>query len=161
MDIVASRSGSDRHGHIHRRPSWAIADSLATPEAVYLNRRTLLQGMGLGWRRRTALGRHAATDMRRSADPTADLYPAKRNEAYKLDRDLTPEEINANYNNFYEYGTQKEIAEAAQALRYAALGDRDRRPGGKADDASASTTWFARFPWRPGSTGTAASKPGR
>ena len=48
---------------------------------------------------------------------------------------LTPEEINANYNNFYEYGTQKEIAAAAQQLVIAALGDRHRRAGRAADDA--------------------------
>ena len=38
-------------------------------------------------------------------DPTTDLYPAKRNEKYMLDRPLTDEKINASYNNFYEFGT--------------------------------------------------------
>ena len=100
---------------VHRRPSWAIADALATPEAAFLNRRQLLAGMGLGLAGAAiGLPRLARAE---DADPTADLYPAKRNEAYKLDRDLTPEEINAHYNNFYEYGTQKGIAEAAQALK--------------------------------------------
>src|SRR5690606_19704183 len=41
----------------------------------------------------------------------------KRNEKYVLDRAITPEEVNGNYNNFYEFGTQKSIAKAAQALR--------------------------------------------
>ena len=50
-------------------------------------------------------------------DPTADLYPAKRNEKYVLDRPLTDEKINANYNNFYEFGSSKNIAQAAQALK--------------------------------------------
>ncbi len=100
---------------VHRRPSWAIADALATPEAAFLDRRQLLAGMGLGLAGAAiGLPRLARAE---DADPTADLYPAKRNEAYKLDRDLTPEEINAHYNNFYEYGTQKGIAEAAQALK--------------------------------------------
>ncbi|MGI9569753.1 MAG: protein-methionine-sulfoxide reductase catalytic subunit MsrP, partial [Desulfobulbia bacterium] len=44
-------------------------------------------------------------------------YPCMRNEAYKLDRDITPEEINSTYNNFYEYGSHKQISKAAQALR--------------------------------------------
>jgi sulfoxide reductase catalytic subunit YedY len=49
-------------------------------------------------------------------DPTADLYPAKRNEKYVLDRPITDEKINGNYNNFYEFGSQKTIAATAQAL---------------------------------------------
>lgn len=101
---------------IHRRPSWAISEALATPEDAFLNRRSLLKGMGLGALGTAAMlkARHANAE---DADPTADLYPAKKNEAYKLDRSLTPEEINANYNNFYEYGSYKEIAANAQQLR--------------------------------------------
>ena len=43
------------------------------------------------------------------ADPTASLYPAKHNEAFKLDREVTPEKINLNYNNFYEFSTSKHL----------------------------------------------------
>ena len=41
--------------------------------------------------------------------PTADLYPAKRNEMYTLDRPLTSEFDAANYNNFYEFSTRKNL----------------------------------------------------
>ncbi len=100
---------------IHRRPSWALPERLATPEAVYIDRRRLLAAMGLGTLLLASDGwRPAGAEEK---DPTADLYPARKNETYKLDRDVTPEEINANYNNFYEYGTYKEIARPAQALR--------------------------------------------
>ena len=34
-----------------------------------------------------------------------------------LDRPLTDEKLNANYNNFYEFGSSKNIARAAQALK--------------------------------------------
>ena len=51
------------------------------------------------------------------ADPSAGLYPAKRNETYTLDRPLTPENINEHYNNFYEFGETKSIYDAAQALK--------------------------------------------
>ncbi len=100
---------------IHKRPAWAIAESLATPESAYLNRRRLLAAMGLG-----GLSAAALTMMPRGAaaagDPTADLYPAARNEAFKLDRELTPEDVNGSYNNFYEFGSHKSIAAAAQSL---------------------------------------------
>lgn len=99
---------------IHNRRSWEIAERFATPEAVYLNRRSLLKSMGLGVATAVSLGAGVAGAA--EADPTADLYPAKKNDAYKLDRPLTPEEINAHYNNFYEFGTSKDIAANAQNL---------------------------------------------
>src|SRR5712691_7836421 len=49
--------------------------------------------------------------------PTGSLYPAKRNDKYALDRPITDEKINTNYNNFYEFGSSKTIAKAAQALK--------------------------------------------
>ena len=68
-----------------------------------------------------ALAPHAAqaqrvSDVAKLPDPSADLYPAKRNEKYALDRPITDEKVNGNYNNFYEFGTSKTIAAAAQAL---------------------------------------------
>ena len=50
-------------------------------------------------------------------DPTMDLYPAKRNEAFKIDRALTDERYASSYNNFYEFGSHKQIANAAQSLQ--------------------------------------------
>ncbi|HEY6630028.1 MAG TPA: protein-methionine-sulfoxide reductase catalytic subunit MsrP [Rhizobiaceae bacterium] len=101
---------------IRRRPSWAIPESRATPEGIYLNRRSILKSMGLGAATAFSLGAGVAAGTAQEADPTADLYPAKKNEAYKLDRPVTPEEINAHYNNFYEFGTSKDIAANAQNL---------------------------------------------
>jgi sulfoxide reductase catalytic subunit YedY len=49
-------------------------------------------------------------------DPSAGLYPAKRNERYTLDRPITDEKLSTTYNNYYEYGSQKTIAEDAQKL---------------------------------------------
>ena len=51
------------------------------------------------------------------ADPSAALYPAKRNPAYTLDRDVTPEKYNLNYNNFYEFSTSKHIDASALKTR--------------------------------------------
>lgn len=101
---------------IHRRPSWAIAESQATPESVYLNRRTILAGMGLGGLSAAAMTIMPGTARGSEGDPTADLYPAIKNEAFTLDRELTPEEINGTYNNFFEFGSHKKIAAAAQSL---------------------------------------------
>ena len=104
---------------IHRR-GWEIPERLATPEQAFLNRRAFLAGsVSAG---AIALGAPAAlaqraTDAANLPDPTADLYPAWKNETYKLDRPVTDEKVNANYNNFYEFGSSKNIAAEAQALR--------------------------------------------
>ncbi|WP_181704429.1 protein-methionine-sulfoxide reductase catalytic subunit MsrP [Chthonobacter albigriseus] len=98
---------------IRSRPSWALPERLTTPEDVYMNRRQILAGMGLG---AGLLVSGGTVQARAEGDPTADLYPAKRNEAFKLDRALTPEDVNAQYNNFYEFGGHKEIYKAAESM---------------------------------------------
>lgn len=100
---------------IHRRPSWAIPESHATPEAVFRDRRRILKAFGLG--AASLSGLLSSFAIAQDADPTADLYPAKKNETYTIERPLTPENISSNYNNFYEYGTYKQIAADAQQLR--------------------------------------------
>jgi sulfoxide reductase catalytic subunit YedY len=103
--------------HVIRRRGWEIPERLATPEAAFLNRRAFL-GTAAG-AAVLALGAGTASAQRVTdiPDPTKDLYPAKRNEKYVLDRPLTDEKINGSYNNFYEYGTAKNITAAAQQLR--------------------------------------------
>ncbi len=97
---------------IKRRAGWEMPESQATPESVFLNRRQWLAGSA-GAIAGAALPQAAGAQ---GADPTLDLYPAKRNAAYTLDRPVTDEELAANYNNFYEFGTSKEVAAASKRL---------------------------------------------
>ena len=103
--------------NIIRRRGWEIPESCATPERLFFNRRDLL-GVAAGGAAFAAMPAHAmaqrVTDI---PDPSAGLYPAKNNPKYVLDRDVTPEKINLNYNNFYEYLTSKSLAREAQQLR--------------------------------------------
>jgi methionine sulfoxide reductase catalytic subunit len=95
-----------------RRP-WDMPESAIAPEAVWLNRRSLMKAAGFGGLAALLPGLAAAQE----ADPSAGLYPLKRNERFSLgDRPVTPEDINMNYNNFYEFGSSKSVAAAAQAL---------------------------------------------
>ncbi|WP_046869545.1 protein-methionine-sulfoxide reductase catalytic subunit MsrP [Microvirga massiliensis] len=98
---------------IRRLRSWELPEHEATPETVFLNRRSLLAGTA-GLIGAAALGGPAAAQR---ADPTFDLYPAKRNESFALDRAITPERFSADYNNFYEFGSSKSVAVAAKALK--------------------------------------------
>lgn len=100
---------------IKRRRSWELPENQATPESIFLDRRTLLAGLGMtgllaGAGLRPAFG---ATD---AGAVAAELYPAKRNAAFDPGRDLTEEKIVTSYNNYYEFGTSKNIHRAAQAL---------------------------------------------
>ncbi len=97
---------------IHRK-GWEIPERLATPEDVFLNRRNLMKGAAaLGAGSMLPMSAHA-----QARDPSAGLYPAPRNELYKLDRALTPESVTSRYNNFFEFGSTKYIADAAQKLQ--------------------------------------------
>ncbi|SDB48752.1 protein-methionine-sulfoxide reductase catalytic subunit MsrP [Bauldia litoralis] len=97
--------------YVKRQKGWEIPERLATPESVYLNRRQILAASGLGLAAATLPGIASA-----QTDPSADLYPAARNSKYTIEREVTPESINTTYNNFYEFGTHKNIARAAEAL---------------------------------------------
>ena len=101
---------------IRRPKGWEIPEREATPEAVFLDRRRFLTGVTAG--SAMAMAGLATPRLARAAtDPTADLYPATRNEMYKLDREVTDERLTSTYNNFYEFGSHKRIAKAAQALK--------------------------------------------
>jgi len=93
---------------------WELPESAATPEGVYLRRRHFLAAAGITMASPLALAGAAQADD--TADPSAGLYPVKRNEKYKLDRDITPEPLSTHYNNYYEFDSGKDLADLAQAL---------------------------------------------
>lgn len=96
---------------IRRRRGWEIPEREATPEAVFWNRRKFAAALAAG--PMLLASRFASAE----DDPTAALYPAQRNLRYKLDRPITDPHYVEGYNNFYEFGSHKEIARAAQALK--------------------------------------------
>ncbi len=102
------------------RKSWELPDAAATDEAIFRDRRRLVTAMGVGSLLVAGGGGllpGRALAAAPAGDPSAGLYPVKRNPAYTLDRELTKEELVVTYNNYYEFGSQKEISEAAQALK--------------------------------------------
>jgi sulfoxide reductase catalytic subunit YedY len=90
--------------------SAAIRPSEITSESVYLNRRTLLQGalaaglagLGAAWPQRS----HALTELKYS-----------RNERYSINEKPNSYEDITTYNNFYEFGVDKD-APAANSGRF-------------------------------------------
>lgn len=102
---------------IHRRPSWHVPEREVTPEGVFLNRRAALAGLGIA-----GLGAAAGLSLPGRAEARAAGEPwtpaPMTNPAYAdAGRAVTPEQVTSNYNNFYEFGTHKGIADAAQKLQ--------------------------------------------
>jgi sulfoxide reductase catalytic subunit YedY len=102
--------------NIIRRRGWEIPEREVTPEHLAFSRRSVLLGAGALALTPYAAQAQRVEDVAKLPDPSAALYPAKRNETYKLDRAITDEKINDHYNNFYEFGMAKDVAEPAQAL---------------------------------------------
>lgn len=103
---------------IRRIRGWEVPERQATDESIYLRRREIVQAMGLATATLAlpgmALAQGAAAN--KDADPSAALYPAKRNDRYGKPEPITTEKLATTYNNFYEFDTDKSIWRAAQKM---------------------------------------------
>ena len=70
--------------NVIRRRGWEIPESQLTPEHLFFSRRGVLAGAGAIALAPTAALAQRVSDLDKVADPTANLYPAKRNEKYCL-----------------------------------------------------------------------------
>jgi len=104
---------------IKSKRGWELPDSQATSESLFRIRRSLIKtaaaGPLLAVPART-LPMAACAEEEQEADPSAGLYPVPRNETYTVAREMTPEKYATSYNNFYEFGSHKNIVKAAQKL---------------------------------------------
>lgn len=100
--------------------SWEILDREITPESVFLNRRRFMKGLlgaGLSASILPLAGCQSDRDSEISYDYLQEYSNLVRNPRFaQVDRPLTPEDVAAKYNNFYEFGRGKEIWRVAQAL---------------------------------------------
>jgi sulfoxide reductase catalytic subunit YedY len=110
---------------IRRTRGWEIPESQVTPENAFLARRRLLGAgaagigalalQGQSWFGLGGGGEQKLPDFA-AGDPSLPLYPAQRSMRYRVDRDLTEEKNAVTYNNFYEFGSSKNIWQSAQKL---------------------------------------------
>ncbi|MEM9781924.1 MAG: protein-methionine-sulfoxide reductase catalytic subunit MsrP [Pseudomonadota bacterium] len=116
------------------RPRWQSAERDATPEHVFWNRRAILAAGGgiaavatlaalsTGSNPNTALAAPtedeiaARTSGMPAPDTPFDPRPALNPAFADAGRPVTEAEVASTYNNFYEFGSHKQIYEAAQAL---------------------------------------------
>jgi methionine sulfoxide reductase catalytic subunit len=109
---------------IRRMRGWEIAESAATPEELFLDRRQLLRALAIGGAAMAAgaigcglWSRPAPSAAESEVDPSASLYPARRDSRYLLDRAVTGEEWITKFNNFFEFSADKRLSREAAALR--------------------------------------------
>ncbi len=110
------------------KKGWELPESAATAESTFLKRRSLIKGIAAGSLLSVTGGlvsgcdgegtqtAQAANDAAAEQDPSAKLYPVQRNLRYRLDREITDEKLATTYNNYYEFGSSKNIWQKAQAL---------------------------------------------
>jgi methionine sulfoxide reductase catalytic subunit len=91
---------------IRTRRGWEIPEREATPEHLAFGRRAALAAAGIA-------GAAGLLPRRAAAQGIAQ---ATRNPRYPALRDTTAEREATNYNNYYEFGTDKNITRAAQKL---------------------------------------------
>jgi sulfoxide reductase catalytic subunit YedY len=89
--------------HVRRSRPWQLPERLVTPQPLVLGRRPLLAGLGV-LATSGLLARAGRAAVPRNPNWTVD------------DRKLTREDLATTYNNFYEFGSHKQIAKAAEAL---------------------------------------------
>lgn len=96
---------------------WELPERDVTPEDVFFNRRDIVKALGIAPAIAATAGvLPAGMAFATESDPSAGLYPVPRNGKYTFDRALTEEIEATTYNNFYEFGSHKQISKAAQRL---------------------------------------------
>jgi sulfoxide reductase catalytic subunit YedY len=102
---------------VKSKRGWEMRESEATPESLFFDRRRIVQAMGLGAIALATEGIARSAFAAAPPDPSAGLYPVKRNEKYTLDRPITDEKLPTNYNNFYEFTEDKDVDADALPIR--------------------------------------------
>ena len=113
------------------KKGWELPERAATPEDIFRQRRSLIKAAATspillaaptlltacdGDSQAMAESGSEASEKAMAEDPSARLYPFQRNLRYRLEHDLTPEDVATTYNNYYEFGSSKNIWRKAQAL---------------------------------------------
>lgn len=109
------------------RSPYSLPESMITPESTFKNRRQFLRQLGFlgaaamiggceSHSTASAASGNATSGFNLPPRPSDKFYPAKRNPIYQVaDRAETPLKIAGNYNNYYEFSTDKEAVNPLSA----------------------------------------------
>ncbi|MBB43702.1 MAG: protein-methionine-sulfoxide reductase catalytic subunit MsrP [Rhodospirillaceae bacterium] len=100
---------------IRSKRGWELPESDATDERIFHSRRNLIKGLASGAVLAASMPVFGKTTENENLNYSFSV-PVKNNR-YKLDRELTPHKLATTYNNFYEFGSHKQISADAQKLK--------------------------------------------
>lgn len=102
--------------YILKKPRWQINENHITNEDLYLNRRKFLQKASSIFGFATINYNFLGTDLYASQNNLNNLKFIK-NKKYNTISEITPENLSTKYNNFFEFGSTKNIWKEAQKLK--------------------------------------------
>ena len=150
------------------QPHWQISERSITPESTFRGRREFIKTIGLcglGLAAGAPLGcgsnEDAAKIGAQEHPPAPDLYPARSNPAFILDRPITDEAYAASCNNFYEFSVWKRTVYKKAARLRTSPWRVEVGAWSKSLGSLISMNYFALCLWKKDVTAFAASKHGQ
>ena len=98
--------------HFLNKPSWDIKETFVTDERIVKSRRAFLGSLGAV----SITGGFGTDVLANTAWANQNPYFAPRNEKFNPTDKITPEKLSSKYNNFFEFGSTKNIWKEAQNL---------------------------------------------
>ena len=101
--------------YIQNKPRWQIKENQVTNEKLYLNRRKFIKNSSsiLG---STALLYNFLSKDLNATQNNENILKFQINKKYHILSNITPENLSTKYNNFFEFGSTKNIWKEAQKL---------------------------------------------
>ena len=102
--------------YIQKKPRWQIKENQVTNEQLYFNRRKFIKNSSsiLG---STALIYNFLGKYLNATQKNENFLKFQINKKYHILSDITPENLSTKYNNFFEFGSTKNIWKEAQKLK--------------------------------------------
>ena len=99
---------------LKKRKGWEISEKHVTPKNIWLERRNFIKSLNIMGA--TFLSKYFFGINRLNAKPV-DGFPAWKNNKYVLNEKYTDKEIAYSYNNYYEFGSSKNIWRQSKKLK--------------------------------------------
>ena len=101
--------------YIQNKPRWQIKENQVTNEKLYLNRRKFIKNSSSILGSTSLLYNFLSKDLN-AAQNNENILKFQINKKYHILSNITPENLSTKYNNFFEFGSTKNIWKEAQKL---------------------------------------------
>ena len=101
--------------YIQNKPRWQIKENQVTNEKLYLNRRKFIKNSSSILGSTALLYNFLSKDLNANQN-NENFLKFQINKKYHILSDITPENLSSKYNNFFEFGSTKNIWKEAQKL---------------------------------------------